>query len=86
MISESDLAEKLAELMVNVTWWATASEIRNLLRQRYGIEVSVNKVSAILDVFFMEGFLVVRKRSRPGGRRRKYLFFTRDAEESDLSD
>lgn len=86
MISDEELTEKLAELIVEVTKWTPAAEIRKLLYDRYDIDVSTNKVTAILDMMYMDGLLVVRKRSRSGkGLTRFYSIFTRDSTESEVS-
>lgn len=86
MVSDEELTEKLAEVISQVSKWTAASEIRKILYDQFDIDVSTNKVSAILDMMYMEGLLVVRKRSRSGkGIIRFYSFFSREPKESDVS-
>lgn len=79
MTFDEETIERIAELLWDKPKYVSAAEIKKLLLDRYDLEVSSNKVAAILEMLYLEGFLVVRKRSRRGkGLTRFYSFFPRD--------
>ena len=86
MTFDEEIIERIAELLWETSKYVSAAEIKKLLLDLYDLEVSTNKVSAILEMLYLEGFLVVRKRSRSGkGITRFYSFFSRDKGDSDIS-
>ena len=86
MTFDEEIIERIAELLWETSKYVSAAEIKKLLLDLYDLEVSTNKVSAILEMLYLEGFLVVRKRSRRGkGLTRFYSFFSRDKGDSDIS-
>lgn len=86
MTFDEETIERIAELLWDKPKYFSASEIKKLLLDRYDLEVSTNKVAAILEMLYLEGFLVVRKRSRRGkGLTRFYSFFAREKGDSDIS-
>ena len=86
MTFDEETIERIAELLWDQPKYVSAAEIKKLLLDRYDLEVSSNKVAAILEMLYLEGFLLVRKRSRRGkGLTRFYSFFARDKGDSDVS-
>ena len=87
MTFEEEIIERIAELLWETSKYVSAAEIKKMLQDKFDLEVSSNKVASILEMLYLEGFLVVRKRSRRGkGLTRFYSFFPRERAKSDFHD